>query len=141
MQITISTKAVLSVVGTVALGVASWFAIGHIEHGNRLSRLEDSDANDQRQDGELAEIRATMRDLIKLTAELAGHSHDGTEPPPAVAEEVVEDAHAHEEEEMADQLPEEYGEFRHEQADLETILRSRGIAPTKKGTPNQPIDR
>jgi hypothetical protein len=138
MQINISTKAVLSIVGTVALGTASWFALGHIEHGNRLTRLEDSDANDVRQDEELAEVRATMRDLIRLTAELAGHNHTGMESVTVAdpSPEVVDD-HAHE----AATMPEEYGEFRMEEADLESIMRGRGIEPALKAAPNQPADR
>lgn len=135
MQITISTKAVLGFAATALLGVGSWFAVGHIEYGNRLSRLEDSAQNDARQDSELTEVRATMRDLIRLTAELAARDSGPllaptlppataatTNPPPAdTPGERPEDA-----------LEPEYGEFRMEQADLESILRSRGIKPTEK---------
>ena len=141
MQINISTKAILGVVGTIALAVSSWFAVGHIDHGNRLARLEDSDANDIRQDAELTEIRATMRDLIRLSSELSGHSHHGPLLPLlAASEDHGDDAGPPEtpvEEVEPQVLSEEYGEFRSEQADLETILRGRGIKPAVKAFPNQ----
>lgn len=128
MKIEISTKAMLSAVATVALGVTSWMVLGHIEYGNRLTRLEDSDSNDERQDQELAEIRATMRDLIRLTAELAAthpDSHEGHEPVSVIdaSDSPVIDG---------EMLEPEYGNFRVEQADLESILRGRGIEPAEK---------
>ena len=138
MQINISGKALAAAAGTALLGVASWLLLGHIDHGNRLVSLETSDANDARQDAELAEVRATMRDLIRLTAELAGHDHDGSPvETSAPMEEPLADVGYADDHDHDGALPEEYGDFRTEQADLESILRGRGIEPAAKNQLDQ----
>lgn len=135
MQINISTKAVLASLGTVLLGVASWFALGHIDHAARIRDLESDAKEDARQDEELREIRKTMQDMVVLFFAEHGAPH-------AVPEEVVAgadpDEHAHPEAELFTYEGEDADvEFNAVQTDLESALRVQGIEPATKAAPNK----
>lgn len=126
MQINVSTKAVLGAFGTVLLGVASWFAVGHIELTSRVTALESDAKEDARQDEELREIRKTMQDMVVLFF----HEHAGpVHGMPETASDGVED--------IAEASFEYGGEdadeaFSAVQMDLESALRGKGIEPAKK---------
>lgn len=134
MQINISTKAVLGVIGTALLGVAGWFAIGHIELGSRVTALESSRAENARQDEELREIRKTMQDMVVLFF----HEHQA----PLHGGPVAETAEDHAEAPVPVTEPfnfENAGDadeaFNAVQADLEHALRNNGLEPARKAIP------
>jgi hypothetical protein len=134
MQINVSTKAVLGTLGTVLLGVASWFAVGHIDLGSRVKVLESDAQEDARQDEELREIRKTMQDMVVLFF----HEHQAMplhgDP---MAEEMVEDAASEPVEEPFDFEGEGDADeaFSAVQMDVESALRGNGLEPARKASP------
>ena len=140
MQFNISIKALLGALGTVLLGVASWFAAGHIELGSRVTVLESDAQEDARQDEELREIRKTMQDMVVLFF----HEHrampvhgDPVDVPVGAtslpegfhdAPALVEEPFSFEGRGNADEA------FSAVQMDLETALRGQGLEPAKKAS-------
>lgn len=116
MQFNVSGKLVGGALGTIAVSFIGWLAHGNIENSQRIRVLESDTKTDTRQDRELADIRATVRDLIRLAS--SAHS-----PVPVSARGFEED------------VPEtdaEYEGFQREQSQLEDVLRHRGIQPAEK---------
>jgi len=138
MQINVSTKAVLGTLGTVLLGVASWFAVGHIELGSRVRVLESDVQEDARQDEELREIRKTMQDMVVLFFhEHTGPLHgDPSAELPAMAETEAEDASTPPEEPFSFEDAGDADEaFSAVQMDVERALRGNGLEPARKAAP------
>jgi len=128
----------LTSLGTAVIGIASWFAVSHIELVSRVSALESDAKEDTRQDEELREIRKTMQDMVVLffhehggpthdiPAELAGVDESTEEPVEPTTTYAGEDA---------DEA------FSAVQMDLESVLRGQGIEPAKKAAKKAAGDR
>ena len=137
MQITISGKTVVGLASALGLALVGWFASDYLGMRDRVLTLETSSDANARQDAELAELRATVFDIVMmLKTELGPPSVTTASQPPEEPDGTEEGVEVAEE---APPAPEEYRDFRVEQMDLETMLRDRGVPPSMKERP--PIQR
>lgn len=131
MQVVISGKKIIGVAGALCLALLGWFGADYLGMRDRVTRLETASNADARQDAELAELRATILDIVMLTKTELGSPGVALGPlPPGGPSESNPDVA----EETLPTIPDDaaYREFRVEQVDLETMLRNRGLEPSMK---------
>ena len=120
MQINITGKTIVTIASALFIGLTGWIASDYISLRDRVVKMETSVDTNLRQDSELAEVRATILDLVLLIKTEVNHdSHDHASDIEAVEPEM-----------------EEYRDFRVEQMDLESMLKDRGLDPSLKKRPD-----
>lgn len=119
-------KVAVTVGAGLLLAVLTGFATDYIAMRERVTLLERDASADERQDAELQDLRATLRDVMLLSRFSVAPTSVKVEPDvqPASAPAAFES---------------EYREFRDEQMDLETLLREKGLEPTEKPEPRERV--
>lgn len=122
MQINVSTRALASLAGTVLLSYAGWLTLSHLEHRDRLTRLEHKHTVDTRQDVELRDLRATVMDAVLMIrqSQEPGMAWLTSEGP------TLEDAPP------SPPAPDEDDAYMAAQVSLENMLIERGLEPAPK---------